>query len=134
MDALLERLLRLSGMERLDGAPVTAENVRDAVDRLKLQLEGATNAAALPAAKPIPKRALVIGEQRFISFQIKQMLSRFKTRVQIVQSLEQAVAAYDKKDFELVVIDLYMPTEEEGLLVLEELKKVPETPTSGRNL
>ena len=90
------------------------------------------------AKKPIMNRALnnnveeenngpailVVDDLGVITYQLKVLLSRFDYDIDCSQEIYDAVNKYKKRKYEYVVMDLFIPTEREGFILLTELKKL----------
>ena len=67
---------------------------------------------------------LVIDDLGVITYQLKVLLSRFKMDVDCSQEIYDAVNKFKKRKYSYVVMDLFIPTEREGFILLTELKKL----------
>ncbi len=67
---------------------------------------------------------LVVDDLGVITYQLKVLLSRFKMEVDCSQEIYDAVNKYKKRKYQYVVMDLFIPTEREGFILLTELKKL----------
>ena len=67
---------------------------------------------------------LVIDDLGVITYQLKVMLSRFEMDVDCSQEIYDAVNKFKKRKYKYVVMDLFIPTEREGFILLTELKKL----------
>lgn len=67
---------------------------------------------------------LIVGELGIITYQLKLALTRHGANVTIVKGVDEAIAEYNKRGYTGVLIDIFMPTEREGLLVLLEIKRL----------
>ena len=90
------------------------------------------------AKKPIMNRALnnnveeenngpailVVDDLGVITYQLKVLLSRFDYDIDFSQEIYDAVNKFKKRKYEYVVMDLFIPTEREGFILLTELKKL----------
>ena len=59
-----------------------------------------------------------------ITYQLKVLLSRFEYDVDCSQEIYDAVNKYKKRKYLYVVMDLFIPTEREGFILLTELRKM----------
>ncbi|MBO5739335.1 response regulator [bacterium] len=67
---------------------------------------------------------LIIDDLGVITYQLKVLLSQFKLEVDCSQEIYDAVSKYKKRRHAYVVMDLFIPTEREGFILLTELKKL----------
>ena len=67
---------------------------------------------------------LVVDDLGVITYQLKILLSQFEYDVDCSQEIYDAVNKYKKRKYAYVVMDLFIPTEREGFILLAELKKM----------
>ena len=67
---------------------------------------------------------LVVDDLGVITYQLKVLLSQFDIDVDCSQEIYDAVNKYKKRKYSYVVMDLFIPTEREGFILLTELKKM----------
>lgn len=67
---------------------------------------------------------LVVDDLGVITYQLKVLLSRFNMDVDCSQEIYDAVNKYKKRKYKYIVMDLFIPTEREGFILLTELKKL----------
>ena len=67
---------------------------------------------------------LVVDDLGVITYQLKVLLSRYEMDVDCSQEIYDAVNKYKKRKYNYVVMDLFIPTEREGFILLTELKKL----------
>ena len=67
---------------------------------------------------------LVVDDLGVITYQLKVLLSQFDIDVDCSQEIYDAVNKYKKRKYAYVVMDLFIPTEREGYILLTELKKM----------
>lgn len=70
------------------------------------------------------KTVLIIDDLGVITYQLSILFKKIGFEVTSSQEIYDAVAKYKKQKFSLVIMDLYIPTEREGYLLLDELKKL----------
>lgn len=66
---------------------------------------------------------LIVGELGIVTYQLKMALKRLGPKVTIAKGVDEAIREYRQKPYHWVIIDLLMPTEREGLLVLEAIRQ-----------
>lgn len=59
-----------------------------------------------------------------ITYQLKVLLSQFDYDIDCSQEIYDAVNKFKKRKYQYVVMDLFIPTEREGFILLAELKKM----------
>ncbi len=67
---------------------------------------------------------LVVDDLGVITYQLKVLLSQFDLDIDCSQEIYDAVNKYKKRKYAYVVMDLFIPTEREGFILLTELKKL----------
>lgn len=67
---------------------------------------------------------LVVDDLGVITYQLKVLLSEFEMDVDCSQEIYDAVGKFKNRNYTYVVMDLFIPTEREGFILLTELKKM----------
>ncbi|MBQ7125504.1 response regulator [bacterium] len=67
---------------------------------------------------------LVVDDLGVITYQLKVLLSEFDMDVDCSQEIYDAVNKFSSRKYKYVVMDLFIPTEREGFILLTELKKI----------
>ena len=67
---------------------------------------------------------LVVDDLGVITYQLKVLLSNFDMEVDCSQEIYDAVSKFKGRKYKYVVMDLFIPTEREGFILLSELKKM----------
>lgn len=130
--------------QQLDEIEDTIVNIKMAEQESKLALAEATKGtyqpkAPAPAAfggisKPssgfgedtfnLPKKSiLIIDDLGVITYQLGVMFRQLNFETVDSKEIYDAIEKFKKQDFDLVIMDLFIPTEREGFILLEELKK-----------
>lgn len=73
---------------------------------------------------PAGPAILVVDDLGVITYQLKVLLSQFDYDVDCSQEIYDAVNKFKKRKYQYVVMDLFIPTEREGFILLTELKKM----------
>jgi CheY-like chemotaxis protein len=136
MEQALSSLLELAGIDSADKP--SAKDVAKAVGKLKLMLAnpgGTTAPGGLTATQPAPlpvhrmgpgihhQNILIAGQLGIILHQLRQAINKLGGEVTLTKDMDAAIEQYRKQDYSLVIIDLFMPTEREGMIVLEEIHR-----------
>ncbi len=132
LQSALSGLLQLVGMNA--SGTVTAAQVTEAVEKVKQLLAQLKKAASSPAGGagaaggntgPVThKNILIAGQLGIITHQLRQAISKLGGEVTITKDMDETISQYQKQDYSLVIIDVFMPTEREGMIVLEEIKRI----------
>lgn len=67
---------------------------------------------------------LIVDDLGVITYQLKVLLSKFDLDIDCSQEIYDAVNKFKKRKYQYVVMDLFIPTEREGFILLTELKKL----------
>ncbi len=67
---------------------------------------------------------LVVDDLGVITYQLKVLLSGFDMDVDCSQEIYDAVNKFKTRKYKYVIMDLFIPTEREGFILLTELKKM----------
>ena len=67
---------------------------------------------------------LVVDDLGVITYQLRVLLSRLEIDVDCSQEIYDAVNKFKKRKYAYVVMDLFIPTEREGFILLTELRKL----------
>lgn len=70
------------------------------------------------------KNILIIDDLGVITYQLGVIFKQAGFEVVTSKEIYDAIEKFKKQNFDLVVMDLFIPTEREGFILLEELKKV----------
>ena len=67
---------------------------------------------------------LLVDDLGVITYQLRVLLSQFEFDIDCSQEIYDAVSKFKKRTYQYVVMDLFIPTEREGFILLTELKKL----------
>ena len=70
---------------------------------------------------------LIVDDLGVITYQLKVLLSKFDYDIDCSQEIYDAVGKFKKRHYSYVVMDLFIPTEREGFILLTELKKMAQS-------
>ena len=70
---------------------------------------------------------LVVDDLGVITYQLKVLLSKLEMDVDCSQEIYDAVNKFKKRKYAYVVMDLFIPTEREGFILLTEFRKLAYT-------
>jgi CheY-like chemotaxis protein len=111
-----------------------ADKLKEKIDKLKiasgspevsspvqsLNLTGIDNGSS-PARQ---KSVLIVDDLGIITYQLDILFKKINFDVVISHEVYDAIETFKKRDFGYAIIDLFIPTEREGLILLDELKKL----------
>ena len=66
---------------------------------------------------------LIVDDLGIITYQLKVLLSKLGFDIETSQEVFDAITKFKKRHFKFVVMDLFIPTDREGFILLDELKK-----------
>jgi CheY-like chemotaxis protein len=73
----------------------------------------------------LPKKTiLIIDDLGVITYQLSVLFKQSNYEVITSKEIYDAIEKFKKQSFDLVIMDLFIPTEREGFILLEELKKI----------
>lgn len=67
---------------------------------------------------------LIVDDLGVITYQLKVLLNSFKYEIDVSHEIYDAVNKYRKRNYEFVIMDLFIPTDREGFMLLSELRKI----------
>ena len=70
------------------------------------------------------KAVLIVDDLGVITYQLGVMFRNLGYDVTIAKEIYDAITKYKKQMFKLVIMDLFIPTDREGFLLLDELVKL----------
>ncbi len=70
------------------------------------------------------KTVLIIDDLGVITYQLNVIMQKYGFKTLVSQEIFDALEKFKNKRFDLVVMDLFIPTEREGLMLLNELQKL----------
>lgn len=70
------------------------------------------------------KNILIIDDLGVITYQLGVLFKQANYEVVTSKEIYDAIEKFKKQSFDLVIMDLFIPTEREGFILLEELKKI----------
>jgi len=76
------------------------------------------------AAKQRQRSILIVDDLGIIIHQLEILFKKLGFEVTTSKELYDAINQYKKKDFGYVIMDLFLPTEREGFMLLDEVKKL----------
>ena len=102
-------------------------NVVEAIKKINSESKKPLITKALsddPVEEPSGPAILIVDDLGVITYQLKVLLSHFDLDIDCSQEIYDAVNKFKKRNYQYVVMDLFIPTEREGFILLTELKKM----------
>jgi len=111
--------------------------INDAITKIKTDFANAKNDAAMAKSQSAnndflkggeeqkrPRSVLIVDDLGVIVYQLELLFKKMGFEVTTTNKVWDCITKFKKKDFGYVVMDLFVPTEKEGFLLLDELKKL----------
>ena len=100
-------------------APPTSGSMNTSFDAFSMQDEG------------FKKNVLIVDDLGIITYQLSVLLNKNNFQTVCSQEIYDAISKYKKKHYDIVILDLFIPTEREGFLLLDEITKLNENKVIG---
>ncbi len=112
-------------------ATITDENIRETLVLIKKIVDDASSFELIEEDTTIKKldpsvckKVLVVDDIGVITYQLKVLLQRVGLIVDTSKTVNGALNLIKKNQYDFIVMDLYVPSEQEGYTLLEEAKKI----------
>ncbi len=117
---------------------VELKDLNDVLNKLKNKLDtAAASLKKLSDSQPEPtsnadpildeqalKTVLVVDDLGIVTIQLESLFKKLGFKVQTSRELFDAIEQYKTQDFRYAVLDLFIPTEREGFILIDEIKKL----------
>jgi len=118
-----DNLIKLSGIEI---AADTEEEPQELTSRALISLEQKLNFFSFPmsffTAEVI--NVLIVDDTELSIYQLSTMLKKIGMNVYVARSKEEAYAEFKKKNFDFLVLDLYLPDYTDGFDLIKEANRI----------
>ena len=71
-----------------------------------------------------PKSVLIVDDLGIITVQLEMLFKKIGFEVTVSKELFDALEKYKTRDFGYAVVDFFIPTEREGIILIDEIKKL----------
>ena len=118
-----DNLLKLSDIEI---AADTQEDCQELVSRALISIERKLNFFNYPLSFFTAEvtNVLIVDDTELSIFQLSVMLQKIGMNVYVARSKEEALAEYKKKNFDFLVLDLYLPDYKDGFDLIKEANRI----------
>lgn len=118
-----DNLLKLSNIEI---AADTQEDAHDLISRALIALERKLNFFNYPLSFFTAEvtNVLIVDDTELSIFQLSVMLQKIGMNVYVARTKEEALAEFKKKNFDFLILDLYMPDYKDGFDLINEANKL----------
>ncbi|MBQ7286682.1 MAG: response regulator [Candidatus Gastranaerophilales bacterium] len=103
---------------------ITDEALLEAVFKLKQQDNMMLTDSSGDIFNPSSNNILVIDDIGVVTYQLKILLRNLGYNVQIAKDIFSGINTFIKSNYAFVIMDLFVSTEQEGLTLLNETKKI----------
>ena len=119
----LDNLLKLSNIEI---AGDTEENTQELISRALIEIERKLNYFNAPLSFFTAEvtNVLIVDDTELSIFQLSVMLEKIGMNVYVARNKEEAYAEFKKKNFDFLVMDIYMPDYEDGFELIKEANRI----------
>ena len=107
-----------------------AKELNDALSKIKQKiitsgdLNILDNEQGEDLCETLSKNVLIVDDLGIITYQLDTIFQKMGFTSSISHEIYDAIDKFKKQDFGYAVIDLFIPTEREGFILLDELKKL----------
>ncbi len=121
--AQFDELLRLSDIEIVAG---TQEDTSELFSRALITLEKKLNFFSFPLSffTTETTNVLIVDDTELSIFQLSTMLQKIGMNVYVARSKEEAYAEFKKKNFDFLILDLYLPDYTDGFDLINEANRI----------
>ena len=118
-----DNLLKLSDIEI---AADTQEDCQELISRALISIERKLNFFNYPLSFFTAEvtNVLIVDDTELSIFQLSVMLQKIGMNVYVARSKEEALAEYKKKNFDFLVLDLYLPDYKDGFELIKEANRI----------
>ena len=116
-------LLKLSDIEI---AADTQENPQELISRALISIERKLNFFNSPMSFFTAEvtNVLIVDDTELSIFQLTTMLQKIGMNAYVARSKEEALAEFKKKNFDFLILDLYLPDYQDGFDLIREANKI----------
>jgi len=128
---VIKTLFEMAGLEY--PKELSSVDILNCVLKLKSSLSGAANSDFIPEMAQNAQfneetgktnNVLVIDDIGIVTYQLKVMLSAMGYNVRVAKDIFGGINIFIKSNFDFVIMDLFVSTEQEGYTLLNEVKKI----------
>lgn len=118
-----DNILKLSNIEI---AGDTQENTEDLISRAIIAIERKLNYFNAPLSFFTAEvtNVLIVDDTELSIFQLSVMLEKIGMNVYVARNKEEAYAEFKKKNFDFLVMDLYLPDYQDGFELIKEANRI----------
>ncbi len=117
-----DNLIKLSGIEKSN----SKENEQELVSKALIALERKLNyfVSTKSFSNSDDTNVLIVDDTELSIFQLSVLLEKIGLNVYVARNKEEALAEYKKKNFDFLILDLYMPDYIDGFDLIKEANRL----------
>ncbi len=119
-EKVLKELLKIANVKT--PKEITDDSLMEAM--LKAKASATDSIAQELSFNPTTNNILVIDDIGVVTYQLKVLLTNLGYNVQVAKDIFSGLNTFVKANYAFVVMDLFVSTEQEGLTLLNETKKI----------
>ncbi len=121
-----EQFSNLLELSNIEIAEDTQEEPQELISRALIALERKLNFFNYPLSFFTAEvtNVLIVDDTELSIFQLSTMLQKIGMNVYVARSKEEALAEFKKKNFDFLVLDLYMPDYKDGFDLIKEANRL----------
>ena len=122
-DLLLDIKRKIDKLQTSSGDSSVSQDRTSGSGKIVTKDDGAALETDETAQNPA-KQILIIDDLGVITYQLSVLFKNIGYEVTVAKEIYDAIDKYKKQDYELVIMDLFIPTDREGFMLLDELVKL----------
>ena len=119
-DDITEKIFELAQI-KISGEEITQSDIMKALIEIERKLNFFSNTGLTQTQNKF--NIMVVDDLELSIFQFTQLLKKMGTSPSVARSKEEAMAEIRKKDFDYIIVDLYLPDLNDGLSLITEMIK-----------
>lgn len=121
-----EQFSNLLELSNIEIAEDTQENPKELISRALIALERKLNFFNYPLSFFTAEvtNVLIVDDTELSIFQLSTMLQKIGMNAYVARSKEEALAEFKKKNFDFLVLDLYLPDYTDGFDLIKEANRI----------
>lgn len=106
-------------------------NIKETMRKIKKDADYKANTADDPVEEESREhvslsgtnQVLVVDNLGVVTYQVQKILSKLGFSITTAKDVYNALSQIEDKEFDIILMDLFIPTEREGFILLEEIRK-----------
>jgi len=118
-EALVKEILKMGNVNST--SDISDANVLDAIYKIKNALNAPIDDISF---NPTSNNILVVDDIGVVTYQLKILLRKLGYNVQVAKDIFSGLNTFVRSNYAIVIMDLFVSTEQEGYTLLNETKKI----------